>query len=395
MNPPSSPYRPGMGLEPPYLGGRGEQMERFREFTADRDLPHNVLLTGLRGVGKTVLLKHYVTEAAQAGWLHVEREFLEADSQPAQFSQRVLRDLLELTRQASLRARLTGAAAKVAEAAGQFIGALSVSYGGVDVSVRPGRAGKADPGLFDEDLQEAFRHVGRVCERTGHAGFVLFYDEFHMVEERSGWRTLSALLTATAGFQRSGEGRMMLVLCGLPPLQENLARARSYTERMFTLQRLENLQPPEDRAALADPAVRNGRRFDEETLEAVLEDTGGYPFFLQFYGDRLWRGAAGEVIGSRDLARLRPAILRELDGAFFDSRYERAAPWEQRLLQFMARSGERVQIDELQRVSGWTNNQIQPALRRLMAKGLVYRPQRGVVAFTTPLFGSYLRRNSG
>lgn len=388
-----SPYRPGMGLEPPYLGDRGDQMERFREFLDDRVLPHNVILTGLRGVGKTVLLKHYVTEASQSRWLVAEREFLEADAHPLPFAQKLLRDLLELTRQVSLRARLSGAAARVAEAAGQFIGALSVTYGGIDLRLGPGRGKDLELLDFDEDLLEAFRHVGRLCERTGHPGFVLFYDEFHMVEERSGWRTLSALLTATAGLQRSGDGRIILVLSGLPPLQENLARARSYSERMFTIQRLENLQPPEDRAALADPAARNGRRFSDEALEAVLADTGGYPFFLQFYGDRLWRGGRGEVIGLRDLERLRPGILLDLDRAFFDSRYARAAPWEQKLLHFMALAGERIQIDALQRASGWTNNQIQPALRRLVAKGLVYRPQRGVVAFTTPLFGSYLRRH--
>lgn len=142
------------------------------------------------------------------------------------------------------------------------------------------------------------------------------YDEFHVVQERPGQLTLSALLAATAAVQQRGVP-LVLVLCGLPSVVEHLARSKSYSERMFTTEVLGNLRPPEDCAALEGPAARHGRRFAEDAVEAVVGDTAGYPFF---------------------------------------------------------------------------NNQPQPVLRSMVRKGLIYRPERGRIAFTAPMFGAYIGR---
>jgi hypothetical protein len=185
---------------------------------------------------------------------------------------------------------------------------------------------------------------------------------------------------------------VMLILCGLSPLLENLSRSKSYSERMFSIEELGNLRPPEDRAALVDPAARAGRRIEEEAVEAVLLDSAGYPFFLQVYGDALWLGSRGELITLADFRRLRPAILSGLDRGFFEARYLRASRNERGLLRRIAGEGESATVENLQRLSGLRNNQLQPLLRSLVDKGLVYRPRRGVVAFTAPLFGDFLRR---
>jgi hypothetical protein len=161
---------------------------------------------------------------------------------------------------------------------------------------------------------------------------------------------------------------------------------------MFTIEELGNLRPPEDRAALVDPAARAGRRFEEEVVLAVLEDSAGYPFFLQVYGDSLWLGARGELITLADFQRLRPAILSGLDRGFFEARYLRASRNERMILRHLAAEGESATVESLQRRSGLRNNQLQPLLRSLLDKGLVYRPRRGTVAFTAPLFGDFLRR---
>ena len=386
-----SPYRPGTGLEPPYLGDRQAQLDRFRSFLQDPRHPRNLVVTGLRGVGKTVLLNHYSHLAESAGWLAVEREFSEADADPALFARTLLDDLARLTRRLSRSRRLGGAATAAAEGVVSFLGTLSVSYGEVTVGITPRGIQSEISGRLDDDLREALLRVGQLCARTEHPGFVLRYDEFQVIREKRGRLTLSALLAAVAGAQQR-EVPVMLVLCGLAPLLENLSRSKSYSERMFSIEELGNLRPPEDRAALVDPAARAGRRFEDDAVDFVLADSAGYPFFLQVYGDALWLGARGEVITLADFRRLRPAILNGLDRGFFEARYLRASRNERALLLRIAEEGESATGEHLQRRSGLRNNQLQPLLRSLLDKGLVYRPQRGTVAFTAPLFGDYLRR---
>lgn len=391
---PPSPYRPGTGLEPPYLGDRQRHLDDFRRFLEDPRNPRNVLVTGLRGVGKTVLLNHYTTEAEGQRWAVVEREFSEADAEPAVFARTVLADLSALVRRLSLPARMGAAASEVAAAVQDFIGSLTIGYGEVRVSLGTRRAESVSQGRLDDDLREALIRVGGLCKGGHHRGFVLRYDEFQVVRERRGELTLSALLAAVAGAQQRGVP-VMLVLGGLPPLAENLARSKSYSERMFVSERLGNLRPPEDQAALVDPAVRLGRRFEPEVVDAVTEDSGGYPFFIQLYGDALWAGSSGELITMRDLRRLRPRILTALDNGFFDSRYLRAGTVERRVLHAIAdQGGESATTEQIQMRTGWTNSELQPRLAALLQKGLVYRPQRGRIAFTAPMFGAYLRRRT-
>ena len=380
-----------MGLEPPYLGDRRAQLDRFRSFLAEPDVPHNVLVTGLRGVGKTVLLNHYSTLAGEARWVVAEREFSEPDAEPATFARAILADLLKLTRQLSLSARLKKTAGGLAETVTDLLGNISVSYGDVEVSYSPGKAQRAAPRRLDDDLRDALQQVGDLCRRSEHQGVVLRYDEFHVVQERKGQFTLSALLAAAAAVQQRGTP-VLLVLCGLPPLLEHLARSKSYSERMFAQEVLDNLRPPEDRAALMDPAEAHGRRYAPEVVDAVMEDTAGYPFFIQLYGDALWKGSRGEPITRADFDRLRPEILRALDQGFFESRYLRAAPRERRVLHAIAQHGEGAALEQVVRASGLANNVLQSVLRILVQKGLVYRPERGRVAFTAPMFGAFLRR---
>ena len=137
----------------------------------------------------------------------------------------------------------------------------------------------------------------------------------------------------------------MVVLCGLPAVLENLSRSKSYTERMFVVEELGNLHPPENRKAFADPAEQLGRHYEPHVVEAVLDETAGYPYFLQLYGDALWKGSHGPVITGDDFQRLRPEILAGLDHSFFEARYLRTAPGERALLHAIARSGESASFD--------------------------------------------------
>jgi hypothetical protein len=387
---PPGPYRPGNGIDPPYLGDRAEQIEAVRAFLRDPRHPRNVLITGLRGVGKTVLLNHIQGEAEGAGWLVVDREFSETDVEPDAFANALLTDVNRALRRLSLSARLKERASHLLQAAIDSVGALTVSYGEFKVSVDTKRS-KTPQRRLDDDLREALMRISELCQKSEYKGLVLRYDEFHVVRERRGAPTLSALLSATSAVQQHSLP-LMLMLCGLPPVVDNLARSKSYSERMFATLELGNLRPPEDRAAFVDPAVRLGRRYADEVVDAVMVDSGGYPFFIQVYGDALWSGSHGETIAMTDFRRLRPRILATLDSGFFRARYVRASPNERQLMRNIATFGETATIEQLQQVSGRRNNEIQPTVSALIQKGLVYRPERARIAFTAPMFGAFLLR---
>ncbi len=187
---------------------------------------------------------------------------------------------------------------------------------------------------------------------------------------------------------------MMLVACGLPNLTENLARARSYSERMFQSERLDALRPPEDVLAFTQPITANGRDVDDQVVMAMRRDTAGYPFHTQFVGALLWEATwPARLIAGCDFESHRGTIMAALDGAFFDARLARTSDLERRVLLAVAADGERSAVSAIVDRSCMPNSRIQPLIKRLELKGLLYRPERGLVAFTVPLFGENLRRS--
>ncbi len=384
-----------MGLEPPYLADREDQLERFSRFLDGfPDFPRNLRLTGLRGVGKTVLLQRYADAAIERGWVVVSREWSEHLRDERAFALALVGDCRQAAEQAGRTMRLKAAAASAIRQALDLLGSLSVSLGGISVVLRSReRQPKPAPALEDQ-LFEAVAAACRGVIAAGSSGIVLCYDEAHVVHDSVATLQLplSTLLAVTARLQREGLP-LMLVMCGLPTLTENLARAKSYSERMFQAEELDRLRTPEDLRAFALPLQTARRRHDPALAAVVAADSQGYPFFIQFFAALLWESSPWpSPLTEAEYCRSRPAMLAALDRAFFDARLARISPIERRLLQAIARCGETAPLRQVIRALQMSNGATQRLIYRLADKGLVYRPERGVVAFAVPLFSEYLRR---
>ncbi len=387
----ANPYRPGQGVKPPYLGDRRAEIKAMQDAVSE-GFPQNIAIYGLRGVGKTVLLREYREVALKARWVGVKREFSPRMTEEAVFAAALLSDLETATEELSSVAAITGTVKKALSLARDLIGGLRVKYEDVEFRYEAGKRTSPVGRVLEDDLLRAFQRVGDIARRQDR-GVVLLYDEFQELcdSKSAGQFPLSALVASLGGIQQESLP-VMLVACGLPPLIEHLAEAKSYTERMFEGHEIGALRPPEDRRALVNPARAVGRDYEDEAVEAVLEDTARYPFFIQFYGRELWGEADGATIKMSDFTKSKTKIQEKLDDYFYRSRYVRATPAQKALLGQIASFGENATIKQLLQVTKKSNASLQMLIRGLIESGLVYRPDRGEVAFSAPLFGRYVLR---
>jgi hypothetical protein len=265
---------------------------------------------------------------------------------------------------------------------------LTVGEVGYEPSYEQGTASPAGR------MREALTGLDAVFTAGRPRGALLLYDEAHLLaDDRARERyPLSGLLAALGAAQRV-EPRVRVVLSGLPTLSLNLKRARTYAERMFRHLIVGNLERGDAWDALGIPLAASGRTFGLPLIGEIVEQTGGYPYFLQFFGAYVWRSVAAEEVSLADYRGLEPALLHELDLAFFDDRFEVASPTEQLVLEAMAREADAVRLtqvrDHLPRQAG-----IDLLVRRLVERGLIYRANRGAYDFALPLFRDYLRRRA-
>src|SRR6266566_331017 len=382
---PTNPFRPGMGLDPPYLADRASELDRFDKYLAGfPTFPRNVRLTGLRGVGKTVLLQHYAAAAEARGWVVVRRECSEHLQNESTFALALVADcrtaVEHSSRALALRQRSTTAARRALD----LLGGLTVTLEGVTLAIKPPASAAHQPEVLEDRMFQAVELACEAAEAAHRPGVLFCYDEAHVLTDtpRSRQFPLGIFLASLGRAQRSGLA-VMLVVSGLPTLTDNLARAKSYSERMFQAELLDALRPPEDALAFVRPFESSGRAVDAVVVESVRRDTGGYPFHIQFFGALLWEACASSpCITNADFVRHRPTILRALDRAFFDARLARTSGLERRALRAVAAGGESTALHALRQVLNLPNRRMQPLVSRLEAKGLLYRPERGRLAFT-------------
>lgn len=387
MNPVDNPYAPGAGTPPPELAGRDELLETVRvaiERIRRGNPAKSLLMVGLRGVGKTVLLEA-MRERAEAAGVHTVRiEAPEGRSLPAMLAPQLRVALLRLSRLEKAK----NAAQRGLRALAGFAKALKVKFGdievGLDLDPEPGLADNAD---LEQDLATLLETVGEAAARAGTA-LVLFVDELQYVDEPQ----LAALITA---LHRCAQRKLPITLvgAGLPQLRGRMGHAKSYAERLFDFPEVGALPEQAAREAIAKPAREQDVEFEPAALQEIIETTHRYPYFLQEWGKHCWDIAERSPIRLRDAVRASHEATAALDESFFRVRFDRLTPTEKRYLRAMAdlgpgphRSGDIA--DRLDR----TVTSLAPVRSALIAKGMVWSPSHGDTAFTVPLFDQFMRR---
>ncbi len=395
MDPVRNPYAPGAGQRPPELAGRDAELAAFDvvlERVARGRPERSLVLTGLRGVGKTVLLNHLRSAAIARGWGTGKLE-----ARPDQSIRRPIASALHLA------ARELAGRHRDPERVEDFLGvlkafALRASAGaplrerwqpGIDV---PATSGRADSGDIEIDLVELLTDAAAVARDVG-VGVALFIDEMQDL----GPDDVSALCAACHELAQAG-APLIVVGAGLPHLPAVLSSSKSYSERLFRYVRIDRLDRTAADLALRAPADREGVDFSLEALDALYAAAEGYPYFVQAYGKVTWDVAAASPITADDVRVAGPAAEAELAVGFFGSRFERATPAERDYLRAMADlsdSEQPVSTAEVARTLSRKPASLSPARDTLIKKGLVYSAERGSIAFTVPHFGRYLRTQTG
>jgi hypothetical protein len=383
----ANPFRPGNGVPPPYLAGRNALLAECERFLAEEHPPHaNWTLTGIRGTGKTVLLGEFATRGERLGWLCLERELGDRHRDEDRLADAIADDCAALIRRCNSLAEIGDAL----ERAWQYVRPRRLSVG--EVGYEP---------AYEEDspdaaalIRTALDALDSALAQAHVAGALLLYDEAHLLgdDRRHDQFPLSSLLAGLGHTQRTSR-RVRLVLCGLPTLSLNLKRARTYAERMFRHVIIGHLEHGDAWDAVVIPLAGSGRSFELSLAGEIVERTGGYPYFLQFFAGFLCGRVGQPEIRLDDYFALESSLLHELDLAFFEDRYLVAGAAGQRVLEAMARMGGRVSALSLRRALADLPN-VDVIVRRLIDRGLIYRATRGTYDFALPLLGAYLRRRA-
>jgi hypothetical protein len=396
VDPVRNPYAPGAGQRPPELAGRDGELAAFDvvlERIAHGRPERSLVLTGLRGVGKTVLLNQLRSAAIGRGWgtgkieARPEQSLRRPVSSALHMALRELRHPDQDSMDAVLGV-LKAFALRQADSATRPAQPPKLRerwQPGIDV---PPASGRADSGDMEIDLVELLSDAAGLAADVGK-GVALFIDEMQDVAPDD----VSAICAACHELSQQG-APLIVVGAGLPHLPAVLSASKSYSERLFRYLRIDRLdREAADRALLA-PAEREDVTFDPAALDALFAAADGYPYFVQAYGKVTWDVAAASPVTADDVAMAAPVAEAELAVGFFGSRYDRATPAEREYMHAMAElggpQGAAVATAEVAAALGRKPASLSPARDSLIKKGLVYSAERGQIAFTVPHFGRFL-----
>lgn len=397
----ANPFRPGAGHMPPYLAGREHEKTEFRALLAQDRILQNLVLTGLRGVGKTVLLDTLKTEAITADWMWVGTDLSESASiSEARLVTRMIADLATVT-----------SSIAIAEVERPEIGFLSPSRDVVTLGYRElTQVYEETPGLASDKLKAVLDAAWQVLGQIGRRGLIFAYDEAQNLSDHADKEEfpLSLLLDVFQSIQKKGIP-FMLALAGLPTLFPKLVEARTFAERMFRVVFLDRLSPSDSREAILKP-IQDAAcpiRIGEACLDTIIQISGGYPYFLQF----VCREVFDVFIRQRDHGERAVVpvadILRKLDADFFAGRWARASDRQRQLLTVVAHLpcsddefGIQEVVEKSRQLAGrssvlakpFSPSHVNQMFAKLAALGLLYKNRHGKYSFAVPFFGQFILR---
>ena len=387
MDPIKNPYAPGAGTPPPELAGRDELRETVRialeRVRAGRPTK-SILMVGLRGVGKTVLLDRLREDAEASGIQTLRVEAPESRSLPAILAPQLRQALLRLSRNEKSKEFAQRALRGLAG----FAKALKLKYQDIEVGFdfEP-EPGLADNGDLEHDLQALLEVTGAAAKKAGTA-LAMFVDELQYVAEEE----LAALITA---LHRMAQRSLPVVLvgAGLPQLPGRMGQAKSYAERLFDFPQIGPLSQDAARLAITKPAMEQGITVNKNALDRIIRETHGYPYFLQEWGKHAWDVADASPITLQDVEQATASAIAALDESFFRVRFDRLTPLEKKYLRAMSELGPGPhRSGDIAEQLGRDVTSLGPTRSQLIVKGMIWSPSHGDTAFTVPLFDEFMKR---
>ncbi|MBW9334735.1 MULTISPECIES: ATP-binding protein [Herbaspirillum] len=387
MNPVTNPYAPGAGSPPPELAGRDavrEKMsiciQRVRLGKADK----SIMLVGLRGVGKTVLLDQMMRDAEAQGVVAIRIEAPEGRSLPAALLPQLRLGLLRLSRLEKSK----DYAVRGLRALAGFVGKLKVTFNDIEVGLDyEAEPGLADNGDLEGDLTALLEQVGKAAQ-SAETVVVIYIDELQYVPEPQ----MAALISA---LHRCAQQKLPLIVAGagLPQLRGRMGEAKSYAERLFAFPPIGPLGEEDATDAIVKPAASENVAVDEDAVKLIVQYTQGYPYFLQEWGKHAWDVAEKSPITKADVEKASTEAIAALDESFFRVRFDRLTPTEKRYLRAMAELGQGPhRSGDIASELGRESSSLGPVRSSLIAKGMIWSPTHGDTAFTVPLFDDFMKR---
>ena len=391
-----NPFRPGAGQLPPYLAGREEEIKYFQEVTLNQEpVLTNLIISGLRGVGKTVLLDTLRPIALNQGWLWAGTDMSEAAS------------LTEVNLSTRLLTDISSAVSPIviSEETVRDIGFKSeeriiqhhLNYELLAFIY------KSTPGLESDKLKKVFTTIWQLAQRSAK-GIVLAYDEAQNLKDKASDKQypLSLLLELTQYLQKQNIP-IVLILTGLPTLMSNVVEARTYAERMFHQMILKRLSKDQSRQAIVKPIEDDNCpvKLSKHAIDSIIEKSGGYPYFIQYICKQTYDTYIQQLaFGNPKPEVFLNEIIRKLDDDFYQGRWQRATDKQRLLLKVISgmdnAEGEfsLKDIESAMKLSGSavTTSAISIMLKALMEIGLIYKLRHGSYAFAVPLFSDFVKR---
>jgi hypothetical protein len=381
----NNPYAPGAGLQPPELAGRDRLLEDAAidmDRVLNRRPTKGMMLLGLRGVGKTVLLNRLHSMAEQKGFRTAKVEAPEGGMLPQLLAPELRQVLYSLDLQASAGHKVRQAASVLRN----FVAAFKVKIGDIEIGIDQAR-GEADTGNLEQDLPDL---LVAVCEAANERSVALgiFLDEVQYLSPEE----LASLIVACHEVAQRNLP-LFFVGAGLPQIAALSGNAKSYAERLFTYPQVGQLDADAARAALAHPAKNEGVDFQADAVEEILRVTERYPYFIQEWGFHVWNSATESPIQLSDVQQATPGIIAHLDANFFRVRFDRLTPLQQKYLRAMAELGAGPhQTGDIAAMLGVAAGAVATVRQQLINKGMVWSQRHGETAFTVPLFNEFMKR---